>query len=166
MKSVKLNLLFFAITVMLAGCGGGGESGGSGGGPGPATKTVTLTFGITNTAPLNSVPIYGVVETVIIPAGVTVPAEASQLKALDGVQAIYSESDRRLRILAIKVSDEGVGLGDFAQITCTVAAGASLSAGDFVLRYDPPDFTANSIDNGNTVDLTAATKPTLTVTGL
>ncbi len=177
MDKIRLaGLLLLMLTIPLSGCGGGGGGGAS---P-PQQKSAVITFGVISTASLHAVPINGIQFTTKLPAGVTVPIELGTVNvikssALAGIKTnvtilgSYSGAVQRVTIGVADTSSiqDGIGLGDFIRLTCTVSSGVTLSENDFKNLNAPfPAFKVSSHDSGtgNTVDLTGSTKPTMAVT--
>lgn len=175
---MKMHALFgllpLVLSLPLAGCGGGG-----GGEAQLSQKTATITFAVMSTAMLPS-PIAGIHITAQLPAGVTVTTEPTNPRQIaDGLTGIktngsipfgrYSATTRQVIFDVIDASSDqaGIGLGDFARLTCTITPGMTLSPDDFTIINNPlPNFKSFGFDAvaGNTVDLTGRTKPVLKVT--
>ena len=161
-----ITLFFFFALLLSFGCGGG--SGGSS--PGSPSKA-TISFSLIST---ESLPyrIIGVKFSGTLPAGVTVTTnDASNPKLITdglvpgsavgtladwqgGIQGRYSSPSRFMLAIA-DGTNTGFGPGEMVRLTCTVAAGLSLSTSDLQALENAITFRASVWDP------TAATNPSL-----
>jgi len=177
MKKFKLHTLFsLFLSMQLFGCGGGNDQV-------LPQKTAVVTFGITSTARLTA-PINGIKVITQLPLGVTVatdpanprtlvvgPGGLTGIKTSASVQfARYSASVRQVIFdVTYSSSDQsGIGLGDFARLTCNVNQGITLTENDFLTLNTPlPKFSVFGFDPTaavNPVDLSSKSRSTLKVT--
>lgn len=169
--------LILAATITLTGCGGGGGNGGNG-------TSVVVAFSLISSAKLPA-RISGVNIAAYLPAGVSVQTDAANPKqisatalvagsAMDALPAAdkiilgsYSSAGRLVRIAtASAAGTPGFGPGEYARLTCLVAAGVSVTESEItalntplvtfkVFGFDP--------DTHSTVDLTKLLQPHFTV---
>lgn len=176
MKNLTLHTVFLLfLSMQLYGCGGNDQA--------LPQKTAVVTFGITSTARLTA-PINGIKVVAQLPAGVTVatdpvdprimvigPSGLTGIKTSASVQfARYSASVRQVIFDVTDSSggQSGIGLGDFARLTCSVNQGITLTEKDFLTLNTPlPKFSVFGFDptaTVNPVDLSGKTRSTLKVT--
>ena len=167
-RSIAVVMMLAGMAV-LYGCGGG--SGGSGYIAIPHSTQAVVSFSAISSAH-PPVQISGINVTVTLPSGVSVSTESgtSQISssalvagsALDSLPAgnkmvlgSYDSATQRVSISAIGTSS--FGSGEYARLTCTVAAGTTLSQSGIVALNTPPAaFQVFGYDNNNnTVPLTA-----------
>lgn len=166
MKKMVMSLLLICIAMALSGCGGGGGGGGGGGSkvepdPVPTTAVVKLfTEGIL--PPGTSLAGIGV--TLSLPAGVTVQT-GTDGKVVAGTvagsgvtegKAVFADPDytpatdtapAKLSFVMAGTDAVGFGTGEFATVTCTVAAGANPQATAFTLSdFRPVDLKGAPVD--------------------
>lgn len=134
--------------------------------PAATRAVITLATSATGSTPL----IYGVQATVNLPAGVTVKASSSSGTAMDTdtgvvvasgqaagaelVHASYVASSATLTMGKVEVfvaKSSGFSSGEFALVTCDIAAGSSPGATDFTVT----DFKAVDQNGATIAGLTA-----------
>lgn len=184
-KNTILGLFCSLFILQVTGCGGG--PGDNSQAPVTSTqKTAVITFSIMSTNRL-PVRINGIEITAYLPSGVTVPTEsttpsqvsASALAAGSAVTGAistsnyvfgsYSASSRKINIFVADSSgaQSGFGPGSFAQLTCNVTNGTTLTGNDFVILNNPfPHLKAIGYDpaSRSSIDLTSYLTPSLEVT--
>jgi hypothetical protein len=177
MKNFKLlPLVSLLLSMLLFGCGGGN-------GQALPQKTAVMTFGVTSTARLTA-PINGIKVVAQLPPGVTVATDPADPRILvvgpTGLTGIktsasvpFARYSASVRQVIFDVNDSsgdqsGIGLGDFARLTCSVNQGTTLTENDFITLNTPlPKFSVFGFDPNavvNPVDLTSKIRSTLKVT--
>ncbi len=146
------SILLFAVLLLfiLAGCGGGGSSSAP---PAPTQPTTArLTLSTQGTLPTGSL-IGGIDIIVNLPAGVTVRTEtasstvnstvlvasgqgASGSLVLGNYTAATATAPGMVRILLVNAA--GFGVGEYATLTCDIAAGTTPRSADFSLTGFTP----------------------------
>jgi hypothetical protein len=148
---------------LLSACSGGGGDGGAG--YQPTKAVITLSAAVVNTIPANTI-ITGYDVTINLPAGVTVKSTTAPPRIDDGVvsaiesavgssiEAVYTAATSTVpgKVLIQMVKADGFSAGDFATVTCDIAAGFNPPPSDF----PQPVFAASGFDTIqiSTVDLT------------
>lgn len=177
-KSIVRRLVFSALAVLaLAACGGGGGGGGTPPNNGNTTTTQPTTAIVkllTAGALVSNTQIGGIDVTLNLPAGVTVKATPDGANATISVTnsgvvvASGVSSGANTSVLATYASGtpgkvtlklvnaNGFGTGEFATITCDIAAGSNPTAADFSLSgFSAVDLNGAAI-TGLTSGFTAA----------
>ena len=168
-KSLLHLLMLAGALIALPHCGGGG-GGGTPAPQQPTTAVLVLSTAITGTFPATTT-INGYDVTVTLPAGVTVnaspdsgnaaildvaPAALTATGSANGaiINGIYTAATGSTPAL-VKVtiaSASGISAGAFCTLTCTIAAGANVTASNFA---QPTLDDASGWDtSGTSVDLT------------
>lgn len=167
MKKMLMGLFLLCTFMGLFGCGGGG-GGGTGGGskvepdPVPTTAVVKLyAEGVLS----EGTSLAGIGITVNLPAGVTVQTDSAGrvvggAVAGSGVtegKAVIAEPDYtpatdtapgKLSFVLAGTDAEGFGMGEFATVTCDLAAGANPQPTDFTLTdFRPVDLRGAPVDD-------------------
>jgi hypothetical protein len=174
-KKRKSGLLICIVAVLaISACGGGG----GGGGGTAATQPTTATVKISTNGLAPGTLIAGIDFTLTLPAGVTVKATADSMNSLvfvtdngvftaSGVAAgsnldisIYTAATTTMpgKVIIKVINANGFEVGEFATVTCDIAAGNYPKEADFI----QPVFTAVDVNGspiaGLTIAFTAAIK--------
>jgi hypothetical protein len=167
MKKGSLTRLWIPVLALalISACSGGGGGGVSGTTTQPTKAVITLSTAVVNTIPADTI-IAGYDITIDLPAGVTVTSTAAPPRVDDGVvtvvgsavgssfEAVYTAATSTIsgKVLIQIVKADGFIAGDFAAVTCDIAAGFNPSPSDF----PQPVFAASGFDTIqiSTVDLT------------
>lgn len=171
--SLFVQLMLAAGLAAMIGCHGGG----GGGGAAPASTKAIVTLSTTGTLPAGT-QINGIQITLNLPAGVTAKASpysagsptilvtdagvvissgtATGSYASGAYLANTAASTYKINIGIAQASDSGFSAGEFAQVSCDIAAGGSPVAADFSLA----SFIAT---DKNGVELTSLLTPGFTV---
>lgn len=167
--SFYIQLVLAMGLAAMIGCGGGG--GGGGAAPAPGTKAI-VTLSSAGTLPVGT-QIGGITVTVNLPAGVTAKATpysagSSTMVTDSGVvvssgtatgsyaAGAYFSDAATYKVVVGVVNASGFSAGEFAQVSCDIAAGSSPTAADFSLA----GFTARDL---NGADITSSLTSGFTV---
>ena len=136
-----MRLIWLALgAALLSGCGSGG-----GAAAGGAVQPVAVLVDISTQAASGAAVLYAVEFTLLLPAGVTLPADSSSgevpagvLHAVDsaalaGARFLPATAGSRASVRVNIADPVGFGAGDLASLTCTVAPGASVNTAGFSL---------------------------------
>ena len=139
-----MRLIWLALVAALfAGCGGGGAGGGS---VQPGSTPGAVRVDISTQAASGATVLYAVEFTLLLPAGVTLPADASSgeltagvLHAADsaslaGGRFLPATTDSRASVKVNIVDPVGFAVGNLATLNCTVSPGASVNTAQFSLE--------------------------------
>lgn len=177
MKTFVKYLVICASALVIFGCGGGG-GGGTGGDskqePDPVATTAAVKLFSEGTLPAGT-SLAGIGITVNLPAGMTVKTD-SDGKVVEGTvagsgvtagKATLAEPDytpasdtapAKLSFVLAGTEAEGFGTGEFATVTCDLAAGTTPQATDITLSdFKPVDLRGGAVA-GLTVTHTAEFK--------
>lgn len=165
--------------ILIAGCGSGGSGGGA------TDKTVVVAFSLVSSAQLPA-RINGVNISAILPVGVTVPMDTVNPKQISATALVagsavtilpadgsavlgsYSSAGRLVRISVTWTGapQTGFGPGEVARLTCTAAAGTTVTSSELTALNTPlVYFKAVNFDpvTLSTVDMTNFLQPLFTV---
>ena len=166
MKKILQGLVLLCTAMALFGCGGGG-GGGTGGGskvePDPVPTTGVLKLFTEGILPPGT-SLAGIGITVNLPAGLTVKTDVDGKVVAGTVEgsgvtvgkSTLAEPDytpatetapAKLSFVLAGTEAEGFGPGEFATVTCDLAAGATLQATDITLtEFRPVDLRGAPVD--------------------
>ena len=166
MRTIFGYLAVCICALVIFGCGGGG-GGGTGGGskvePDPVPTTAVLKL-YTEGVLASGTSLAGIGITVTLPAGVTVQTDVDGKVAAGTVEgsgvtagkATLAEPDytpatdtapARLSFVLAGTDAEGFGTGEFATVTCNLAAGATPQATDITLSdFRPVDLRGAAVE--------------------
>lgn len=170
-------VVVIAGALALFGCGGGG--GGTAGEGGKTTVNVPVTSAVLKLSTEGSLPsgtsLAGIGITVNLPPGLTVKTDSSGKVEAGSVagsgvtagKAMTAEPDYtpptanvpgKLTLVLASTEPQGFGTGEFATVTCDVAAGTTPKATDFTLSgFSPVDLRGAAV-SGLSVTHTAEFK--------
>ena len=162
-NTLRAILFSISLTLLMSACGGGG-GGDNGGGTTPPTTTPTKAILKVSTANVPSGTLLGGVQiSIVLPAGVT-PSVLSGNDATGSVAASgnavgsmapfagYNASTNTLTTAVINLA--GFASGEVMTITCSIAAGTTVTAANF-----PPQATETSVVDLNLINISGATCP-------
>ena len=138
-NTLRAILFSFSLALLMSACGGGG--GDNGGGTTPPTITPTKAILKVSTANVPSGTLLGGVKiSIVLPAGVTpsvlsgndaTGSVAASGNAVSGLFAASSYDAATRTLMPGTISGTGFVSGEFLTITCSIAAGATVTAADF-----------------------------------
>ena len=163
-RSIRLIILLSGLMTVLTACGGGGGGGGTPPAPPPTTTPTKAVLKLSTTGPAGS-QIAGVDVTVNLPSGVTVKAATAPPETDAGVvvpsgqaaanslviATAASGPPASVRIVLANSNTNGFGIGEFATVTCDLAAGTKPAASAFTIPAALVGDLAGSPISGATV---------------
>lgn len=150
MKNIVKGFILLWTTMALFGCGGGGGGSTVGEGSKPPVGTTPTTAVVklsAETLPAGT-SLSGLGLTLNLPAGVTVKTDAAGVvapgtvagpggTASTGILAEFTPAappaQAKLALALTSAEKQGLGIGEFATVTCDVAPGTTPSAADFTI---------------------------------
>jgi len=165
MRHFIATLGILCVVTMMNSCG---RNGGDAGSPAatPAAATVKLNFSGTT-------PVYGIVATVVLPAGVTLKSTAnppqtdSEVVIASGatvtntlVAATYTAATNSSAAAArvVIVNANGFSAGEFCTVNADIAAGSAPTASDFTLENFAASDSEGAVISGITPSYTVTTR--------
>lgn len=134
MKRILLAAVGMLTLLNLLGCGGGGGGGGTGSGT-PAATSATLYLSTNGTMPSGQL-ISGVTVTVNLPTGVTVQTVTPSGRLAGTGEVIIDPANTnttKVTFYSFNRTLSPFDKGEFATVTCSIAAGNSPQATDFTI---------------------------------
>jgi hypothetical protein len=145
MKTFRNAAMFPLLLLGLSACGGGG-----GGASSPPLKKVTLAFSTISAA--HSVPIEGIDLGLQLPSGVIADSTCTVTWRNSATLKAMGTPDAAHGIVNLALGDlNGIKFGAFADVTCDLASGSNLTAGDFATSAIVTRNKISGTLSGNTV---------------